>query len=1012
MSLPILDLHQPAAHRDDGLAASEDTLLAVADALPRTLIANSSLQYFDLVLESAVAGAIVDRYFEARETGADAEPPSLFQVELDENGVYYHPLTETPVDPSLLYAVDGRKALEAFRGAWVPLPVMRVIEDPRDGSESLGEGPSNWVRAYIESGESVAGSGMAPGLTNGEAHYRVVVAVDTALEPAEPGPHANTAPTLEDANAGRRFRFSADVGEVGWFVTESWVDEWLVETFREQRPRAAADPPRSEPPRQSPLEHLAHYLTLLNVLEASGLVPDLQLLSPKKRALGQAPITVDLVLDIGASRTCALLAEAAPTKAAEPIIAPLLLRDLSRPTLVHQGHVSSRIEFARASFGKDVYSRWSGRTNAFYWPSLARIGDEAVRLASEQSAADAFTGLSSPIRYLWDGQASRHVWRFSGAAGGAGRRNSLISGHLLAHLTEAGDVLEPGAKRTTTTKPRFSRSSLMTFFAAELIEHALVAINSPDYREARDKPTTARRLGRIVVTVPTAMQQSECRRLTARVEAAVRLVWQSHGWHGDGRSDVLAPPAVVIADDGATATQIAFLENEIGAKFQGKGRQYLGLVGKPRTGYGTGRSLRIATLDIGGGTTGLAVATYALGDTGGLVATPELSEGFAIGGDDVLKVLIEGFVLPAIERKLTDSKLVNARQFMKDLVNAETHGRASRIGEFRRRFASELAMPAAIALLQEHETLRANEDDRPAVRTLRSLLAGSAIDPTAAAAELQSLASDEGSDSFTCLDAEVAFTLADVVGIARRLLAPVVTNAARTMRALDCDMVLLSGWLSRMPVVKEMFLDSMPIRPDRILPMHEYRMGAWFPGRLAGGSIHDPKPLAAVGALIASRPGERVGGLPLVRRPLDQARRPFVIGRLGADGLIGGDAVLFEAAGVALDGADSSGVRQTVLVTEPPAMLGFRRSPLASWPALPLAALQLADMPPEQRPRMPIRVTLGWSRTGRDGSDVPWIIRATDADGTELASSELSLGAKSLGAADGHWLDTGVFAIA
>lgn len=996
-----------ASHRLESTPEiASDVIPGTSRDYPRSIVANTSLQFFDLAIEVAAAAAVVDRYFEARETGAESEVPSLFQVELDDSGVYYHPLTDEPVDPAQLYAVDGAKALQAFSGAWVPLPVMRVVENPRDGSETLDDGPSNWVRAFIAPLDTAGTAATEPS-------FHVVIAVDTALEAADPASlEAKTAPTLDDAIAGRRFRFSSDVAEIDGFVTESWVDEWLVETFREQRPRTMVDPLRLDSHRQTPLEHLAHYLTLLNVLAASRLVPELQLLPPRKRSTSPAPVTIDLVIDIGASRTCALLAETSTTKGAPPLIEPLAIRDLSRPAEVHRGYVSSRIEFSRASFGKDVYSRWSGRTNAFDWPSLARIGDEAVRLASEQNAADAFTGLSSPIRYLWDEAASRHVWRFSGAAQGSARRNSLISGHLLAHLTESGDVMETGAKRPSMAKPRFSRSSLMTFFAAELIEHALAAINSPQYREARDNPATARRLDRILVTVPTAMQPSEVRTLSRRIEAAVRLVWQSHGWSGDGRHDVLSPPTVVIADDAATATQLAFLENEISVKFQGKARQYLGLVGKSRTGYGTGRSLRVATLDIGGGTSGLAIATYALGETGGLAATPELTEGFAIGGDDVLKAIVEGFVLPAIEQKLIDSKLVNARRFMKDLVNAETHGRASRIGEFRRRFASELAMPAAIALLREHETLRASEDDRPASRTLRSLLASSPIDPSGAAAELESLASDEGSDSFTSLDTEVAFTLAEVIGIARKLLAPVVTSAAHAMRNLDCDVVLLSGWLSRMPVVKEMFLDGMPIRPDRIIPMHEYRMGDWFPGRLAGGSIHDPKPLAAVGALIASRTGERIGGLALTRRSLDGARRHLVIGRLAPDGRIPADAVLFEAAGNALSGADSSGVRQAVLTIEPPAMLGFRHSPLASWPALPLAALQMADMPPEQRPRMPIRVTLAWSRAGRDGSELPWIVRATDADGIELAASEISLCRQTLGTADGHWLDTGVFAVA
>ena len=83
--------------------------------------------------------------------------------------------------------------------------------------------------------------------------------------------------------------------------------------------------------------------------------------------------------NIGSSRTYALLAETAramASPATAPVIDELALRDLARPWIRHKGIFESRVEFSRTAFGKDVYSRWSGRTNAFHWPSLARVGTE------------------------------------------------------------------------------------------------------------------------------------------------------------------------------------------------------------------------------------------------------------------------------------------------------------------------------------------------------------------------------------------------------------------------------------------------------------------------------------------------------------------------------------------------------------------------------------------------------------------------------------------------------------
>lgn len=995
------DLHTRHEVKSNGpgmaLPTSHD-LISEHEAV-ETLVANSSIQIIDLELTEAEAVGTACRYFECRDGIADGEPPSLHQVSLDADGVFHHPLTNAVGDPALTYAVDGRKALDAFAEQWIPLPFMRCRLGRRQ-TVQLEEGPSNWVRLYIHK------DGHDP---NG-ARYQLVLAIDTALEPTVGEASPQHAPSLADAEVETMFRFSSDVNDIGWFVTEPWVDEWLAEAFRENRTRHAREIAQSEGAAASVLDHLAHYLTLLEVLDGSGVLPAIRLRSPLASS-NAGPVPVDLVLDVGSSRTFALLAEDDAGQDRQPRIDILPVRDLGRPWQVHTGVFSSRMEFARVIFGKEVYSRWSGRTNAFYWPSIARVGSEAQRLASEQNAADAFTGISSPIRYLWDDKASRHVWRFAGASGGS-RRNALISGPLLALVTESGDVQAPGARGTPTTKPRFSRSSLCAFLVAEIIQHALVAINSPAYRWSGGRDGEPRRLARIVITVSASMQTAERRILRNRVEAAIDLVWQAMGWTGSAASVPPAPPEIVISGDVASNTQLAFLANEIAHKFQGNARSYFELIGRMRSGHGTGRSVRVATLDVGGGTSSLAITTFGHADTTSLQAVQQVREGFAIGGDNVLKALVEAFVLPAIERQLADSKLAEPRQFLQSIVQGAPHGRSSRLGEFRRRLAGEIARPAAIAILKEHEVLRATFDDRPAVRTLGDLLSGAGADPRSAVDELESLASDEGADGFHCLDAQISFTLGEVAAIIRRALSPVVGGAVRAIRALDCDIVLISGWLSRLPVFKEILLDGMPIRPDRIIAMHEYRMGEWFPSRSALGSVEDPKSLPAVGAILASRDVVQLSGLTLTVRKPSAASDRCIMGRFDDAGFIPESYVVYDsersAAGTRTVGAG----RQTTLSIEPPTVIGMRRSPLANWPALPLYALTFEEIARDAPPKLPVRVTLEWKPGENAGDVVPWIARATDADGIELASTEIGIRLQTLASPDGHWLDTGVFDIA
>src|SRR5262249_18491406 len=147
------------------------------------------------------------------------------------------------------------------------------------------------------------------------------------------------------------------------------------------------------------LEHAARYLTFLKVLEHGCRFPRIRLVDTVSRERSYAPIMVDLVIDVGNSRTCGILIESDPDESDRLDLTKsyvLALRDLSRPEHVYAQAFESRVEFSRASFGHDGISRRSGRPNAFHWPSLARVGPEAVRLSVSAAGTEGPTGLSSP----------------------------------------------------------------------------------------------------------------------------------------------------------------------------------------------------------------------------------------------------------------------------------------------------------------------------------------------------------------------------------------------------------------------------------------------------------------------------------------------------------------------------------------------------------------------------------------------------------------------------------------
>ncbi|MBF4212915.1 virulence effector protein, partial [Pseudomonas donghuensis] len=72
----------------------------------------------------------------------------------------------------------------------------------------------------------------------------------------------------------------------------------------------------------------------------------------------------------------------------------------------------------------------------------------------------------------------------------------------------------------------------------------------------------------------------------------------------------------------------------------------------PEPGVQPGRALRVASIDIGGSTTDMAITHYQLDDGSGnnVKITPQLlfREGFKVAGDDTLLDVIQRYVLPAL----------------------------------------------------------------------------------------------------------------------------------------------------------------------------------------------------------------------------------------------------------------------------------------------------------------------------------------------------------------------------
>ena len=149
-------------------------------------------------------------------------------------------------------------------------------------------------------------------------------------------------------------------------------------------------------------KYKAFYIYLLNLIRLSGGAPEITLHNKPS-----GDIFVDLVLDIGNSRTCGILFEEGKFTKGKM----LSLRDLSAPHITYENKTfDMRVVFRKADFGNDIVLD----EEMFKWKSFVRIGDEARKLVyrslEEEGLSEKTTNYSSPKRYLWDNKPFNGVW--------------------------------------------------------------------------------------------------------------------------------------------------------------------------------------------------------------------------------------------------------------------------------------------------------------------------------------------------------------------------------------------------------------------------------------------------------------------------------------------------------------------------------------------------------------------------------------------------------------------------
>jgi hypothetical protein len=801
-----------------------------------------------------------------------------------------------------------------------------------------------------------------------------------------------------------------------WLLRQSWMNQWLEELFRELHPRATLEEIEGDI-KQKPQEASARYLAFLGLLAEAIPFPPIKLVGDAERP-GRGAIEVDLVLDVGNSRTCGLLIEAAGELGVNLNDSyELALRDLSHPESVHMKPFESRVEFAQAWFGKNHLSRMGGRADAFVWPTMTRVGPEATRLAARRRGTEGNTGMSSPKRYLWDEDPQAREWRFNIAYAQDQTAMPAAAGPMAQLINQKGEPLhlvEPeadSADHLPVFEPLYSRSSIMAFVLSEILLQALTLMNSPQQRGRRAHAETPRRLRRIVLTLPTGMPLAERLIFRRRAEAARDLVWMMMGWKLD---DADAPAPRVLTDwDEASCTQLVYLYTEVARNFGGDARRFFDMASKPR-GKSADGTLSIASIDVGGGTTDLIVNNYRLEGAGTSVTLfPEqkFREGFNVAGDDILLRVVQSHVLPPIEAAMRAAGLANPTDLMAELVGGDRGGEDVIQRNLRQQFALQIAHPIALELLNAAETYDPTSGVLAAEpRPYDSFFPGGARPSEEVVAFVNEAARKRGAREFDLKTTVFPVDLPGLDKTVRAEMARVLAPLAEIVHAYDCDILLLSGRPSRLPGIRALLMELLPLPPERVIALHEYRVGAWYPFRDARLRVEDPKTTVAVGAMIAALAQSQLPDFSFRSDLLRSRSIARFIGKLDGGGRLQTEDLVYRD--VDLDNREYE-LPEVTFEFRGPMWLGARQLDLVRWPAARLYALEFAR--PEYAERhareTPFKIALARVKPkDKDSTDVERfrLRQVVNRDGRAVALDRLTLRLQTLPRREGYWLDTGM----
>lgn len=748
-------------------------------------------------------------------------------------------------------------ALSQIEDKWLPMPYFL-----RDASGSTSS-PANWCRIkLIPKREKSTASKKA---------YKLVMAFDTSVssKSEKDAPRFQGEPFFDFSLCGVS---KADLDQMDLQMKDHiqtsiiplkaydychldkqpWLNRYLQEILHCTNLNSFAV--------GSKMKYVAYYVYFISYMHRLGVLPDIRLYNDA----GVTPISANLVLDVGNSRTFGLVAED-PLDQSFSKAATVKLRDLET------GELYAEPFDMRLCFKEEFFGIPSVADGMFRWPSVVRLGREALRniYGGEQDLVQASqfdTNYSSPKRFLWDKEPYHSQWKYiterDRVAGPA--RTVDYDGIMQQFFNDGSFAADP---QQMGDKSAYSRSSLMTFCFMEILLHVRQQINSYEFRQKNGNEDKKRVIKRVILTCPTAMTREEQITLRKSMDEAgiVLRRFYNNTYNqpydpANDREKIEIIPSVrdlsLKADnldnkrswnyDEATCCQMVYMYGEL-RRYLGNADEFFKTYGKCRNGEET-PSITIGTLDIGAGTTDIMICNYEH-NAQSIKPEPLFWESFKIAGDDLVKRIIIDVLLDVPQQEYPEASGIITAKLKSlgcgDIANkmhhffSDTQAMGNIEKRMRKEFMIQVLLPIANFLLDQ---LQKEKPERAFIFS----------DIFVANKPSQKLLDFfESQMGFRFEDLVIRYSPVFLDEIIRRVFEKSMRKWAALFYKFKCDIVLISGRPCSLKQIQNMLRRLSPVAPNRLVSMSNYRVGSWYPGSSDIGHFKDNKSMVAVGALIA-----------------------------------------------------------------------------------------------------------------------------------------------------------------